>query len=695
MHLMLGRILDHRIVWILAGGLILTIAPSAHAAGAVAKSPSGPGIAPLPRSNYAVHQVCPAPAPGTASCLAMHLVPTTSAARARTHPLGMTRRKPISAASAAEGAFGLRPQDLHSAYGLPSEPTAGSAPQTIAIVDAYDDPTAESDLKVYDEEFHLPACTTANGCFTKLNQEGKVAPLPATNGSWALEIALDIETAHAVCQSCHILLLEASSSSYEALEAAEQRAAEERATEISNSWGGPEPGGDSPAFNHPGLVITASAGDDGYLNWDAPRPGERGFVDYPASSPHVIGVGGTHLRVEAGAWKEETVWNQANNGSGAGGGGCSGVFGAQPWQQELPDWMNVGCGSRRAVADVAADADPYTGAAIYDSTPLEGATLKWTTIGGTSLASPIIASTFALAGGADGVGYPAQTLYTHSGLSSLHDVLSGTNGGCTRFNPSTGYSECTLAEEEAYCSHTLICNAAGGYDGPTGVGTPNGISAFEPGFPAGAARGFLVNGRPAAAKENPSLVLFGTMTLENAAFGKASCRALGGGSIWNEGPEGRAVIEAFTSSDCSAPSCPGLFVSAEKPPELVESVVETEKRKETERVARRGASALPWPAALLEPTLAREPGELRFIINALELTVVAPCAGAEFSFEGSLEPTLLNGVGNGLTPSRLLYTTESGRLISRALPPENDGNVLLLNGQIQIWGAQEQLLSGK
>jgi hypothetical protein len=355
----------------------------------------------------------------------------------------------------------------------------------------------------------------------------------------------------------------------------------------------------------------------------------------------------------------------------------------------------VGCGSHRAVADVAADADPYTGVALYDSTPDEGRTLDWTTIGGTSLASPIIASTFALAGGADGASYPAQTLYTHSGLNSLHDVLSGSNGGCTKFNRRTGYSECTLAEEEAYCSHTLICNAAAGYDGPTGVGTPDGITAFEPGSPAGAARRFDINEAPAEATKNPALIAFGTITLENAAFGTASCTSLGGGRIWNEGEEGRALIEGFTSSDCSAPSCPGLFVTAERPAELLEREVETEKRKERVRVAQRGASTLPWPAALLEPTLPREHGELRFIMKTLTLTVVAPCDAAEFSFEGSFEPTLLNGVKNGLNPTRLAYTKESERLISRALPPENNENVLLLSGQIQILGGEEQLLSGE
>ena len=249
-------------------------------------------VSPLPASDYSVRSVCGLPAPGHARCLALELVPETPAARARTHPLGMTRSAPITPGSAAEGADGLRPQDIHSAYVLPT--TAPSA-QTIALIDAYNDPTAESDLKVYDEEFGLPACTTGNGCFTKLNQQGNASPLPETEGGWALEISLDIEVAHATCQNCHILLVEAESSTSEDLEAAEDSAATAGATEISNSWAGGEPTRDRAAFNHPGVVITASAGDNGYLNWDAPEANERGFVNYPASSPHVIAVGGTRL----------------------------------------------------------------------------------------------------------------------------------------------------------------------------------------------------------------------------------------------------------------------------------------------------------------------------------------------------------------------------------------------------------------
>jgi hypothetical protein len=131
------------------------------------------------------------------------------------------------------------------------------------------------------------------------------------------------------------------------------------ATEISNSWDGEEPVTDSAVFNHPGVVITAASGDNGYLNWQSPEPAAIGHVGYPASSPHVVAVGGTRLSLTSeGAWAGESVWN----GYGATGSGCSETFGAPPWQQELPNWSAVGCGSKRAVADVSADADPYTGA---------------------------------------------------------------------------------------------------------------------------------------------------------------------------------------------------------------------------------------------------------------------------------------------------------------------------------------------
>jgi hypothetical protein len=467
--------------------VLLVLAPAAASAATVS---------PLPESDYAVRSACSAPEPGYAGCLALELEPRTSAARAHTHPLGITRRGPIKTLTPAEGGYGLRPGDLHNAYQLPS--TTFST-QTIAIIDAYTDSTAEHDLGVYDQEFGLPSCTAADKCFKQLNQRGEAGKLPVTKSNekteadgWAIETSLDIEVAHAICQNCQIMLVEANSPTFANLEEAENTAVSAGATEVSDSWGGSEQGEITPqedetdAFNHPGTVITAAAGDDGYLDWDAKEASERGYPDYPASSPHVIAVGGTRLSLNAeGKWGEETVWN----GDGAGGGGCSTELEAPAWQRSVADWSAVGCGAHRAVADVSADADPYTGVAIYDSTP-ESPTKGgpgWIPIGGTSASSPLIASVFALAGGAgknandETVKYPAQTLY--EGLAgtpgSWHDVVSGSNGECTKpFENGTGISGCTALQEATNCSEEAICLATPGYDGPTGVGTPDGIAAF-------------------------------------------------------------------------------------------------------------------------------------------------------------------------------------------------------------------------
>ena len=486
----------------LATGLLLVCATAA-AAGTVP---------PLPRSDYSVRALCSAPSAGHAGCLSLELQPLTAAARARTHPIGMARTV-VRAGQASEGTFGYTPQNLHTAYQLP---TSAPSTQTIALVDVYNDPTAEEDLEAYSEEFGLPACTKANGCFKQVNQGGSAVPgnLPfpktkleleeaqggafpgeeeaAEAAGWGVEISLDMETAHAICETCKILLVEANSSSYGSLETAEATAAALGATEISNSWGGAEAGmtvgaeSESP-FNHPGIVITASSGDDGYLNWDSESGGEIGYANFPASSPHVVSVGGTRLQLSkvTSAWQAESVWN----GDGAGGGGCSSIFFSPIWQRSTLGWSSVGCGGFRAIADVSADADPYTGIAIHDSTPgakCEG-TLQdpnWCTIGGTSLASPLIASVFALAGGAGEVEYPARTLYENesSKPSSLHDVTSGSNGACGKEFTNTGLSGCTAKEESenSGCAKKSICLAGTGYDGPTGVGTPNGITAFEP-----------------------------------------------------------------------------------------------------------------------------------------------------------------------------------------------------------------------
>jgi Subtilase family len=337
---------------------------------------------------------------------------------------------------------------------------------------------------------------------------------------WSVEISTDIEMARAVCQNCRILLVEAGSSAYNLLDEAEQSAVRLGATEVSNSWGGEEPievdskseieAAQAP-FNHPGTVITASSGDAGYLNWteaeEAEAAAERkeqtsyfAGADYPASAPEVVAVGGTKLTLSSSNRANETVWNEDPNpeggSSGAGGGGCSTYFTAPEWQQNVADWSSVGCGSKRAVADVAADADPYTGVAVYDSkTNCEygGAgvivPVHWCPIGGTSVASPIVASLFALAGGSNGVEYPAQTLYSHLQTTSLHSVTSGGNGKCDDdyLSSCRGSLESSSSLFRFDCGEeALICNAAEAcgsrfYDGPTGVGTSNTIAAFKPG----------------------------------------------------------------------------------------------------------------------------------------------------------------------------------------------------------------------
>ncbi len=501
-------------------------APAPATAGALAQLPSA----------YTVKAACAPPSFGHAGCLSLRLVRRSASIRPTTTPeadSSAAGAAPQTAPSPALGELGYTPQELHAAYELPTSAPSG---QTIALVDAYNDPSAAEDLAAYSEEFGLPACTS--GCFTQYNQEGKTTGLPfpkttseletwSTSASkakkeeairaegWGLEISLDIETAHAICQNCHIALVEAKSTSYSDLEAAERAAAGlGTTTEISNSWGGPEcseaPAREcvsgTQAFNHPGIVITASAGDDGYLNWTA-KADERGFASFPASSPDVVAVGGTRLEINghSHAWRSESVWNDGGesggvpDGHGASGGGCSVVFSAQPWQQSLGDWSSVGCAAHRAVADVSADADPYTGVAVRYSRPEcefeyeeESGEVKstphWCMVGGTSLASPLVASVFALAGGAAGVEYPAETLYQNEKLlpASLHDVTalsrSGSNGRCTLpFDEEEALTGCTPEQEaSASCGLQLICLAHSGYDGPTGVGTPHGLEAFKP-----------------------------------------------------------------------------------------------------------------------------------------------------------------------------------------------------------------------
>ncbi|MCO6010773.1 putative Ig domain-containing protein [Actinoallomurus purpureus] len=324
---------------------------------------------------------------------------------------------------------GLAPADLRSAYALPS---SGGSGQTIAIVDAYDDPNAEADLAVYRSQYGLPPCTTANGCFRKVDQNGG-GSLPAADAGWAMEESLDLDMASAICPSCRLLLVEAGRPYTSDLGTAVNTAVRLGAKYVSNSYGGSESSdqtqSDAAYFDHPGVAITASSGDSGYETL------------YPAASRNVTAVGGTRLSRSAAArgWSE-SAWS----GSGS---GCSAYDAKPAWQTD------TGC-PRRTTADVSAVADPATGVAVYCTYQAGG----WQVVGGTSASAPIVAGVYALAGPPPAQGYPASSPYQHR--AGLFDITSGSNGACT----------------PAY-----LCTAVPGYDGPTGLGTPNGLTAFRAG----------------------------------------------------------------------------------------------------------------------------------------------------------------------------------------------------------------------
>lgn len=333
---------------------------------------------------------------------------------------------------AAAGPVGFTPEQLQAAYALPS--ASAGAGRTVAVVAAYDAPSAEADLAVYRSQFGLPSCTKANGCFRKVDQKGGTK-YPRPDARWAQEIALDLAMVSAICPNCKILLVEATSNNFTDLGAAVDRAVTLGAVAVSNSYGAPEFSAQTAPkyanhYNHPGVAITASSGDAGY------------GVQFPAASAHVTAVGGTTLVPDSTTLRgfTETAWSGA-------GSGCSAYSPKPTWQRDL------GC-HRRSVADIAAVADP--GVAIYSSYPYQGRS-GWLTMGGTSAAAPIVAAIYALAGNTAKVNPPyAASLYSHT--ESLFDVTTGMNGSCG--------------------AATYLCTAGVGYDGPTGLGTPNGLGVF-------------------------------------------------------------------------------------------------------------------------------------------------------------------------------------------------------------------------
>jgi subtilase family serine protease len=311
---------------------------------------------------------------------------------------------------------GFGPNELRNAYHVPA-----GGKGTIAIVDAQDATAAEADLGVYRKQFGLPECTTANGCFKKVNQRGEQGNYPAPDSGWGSEIMLDIEMASAICPACKIVLVEADGADIDNLGTAVNMAVSLGADVVSNSWGGPEDDTTVPSekyFNHPGVAIFASSGDSGF------------GASSPASSQFVIGVGGTSLvKSKSSRGWAERAWSGA-------GAGCSAFVTKPSWQTD------TGCG-KKTISDVSAVADPNTGVAVYDSVGSGG----WAVYGGTSVSSPIVASIFAASGNGKKTG---AVIWNHT--KDFNDVTKGNDGTC---------------------SPAYLCTAGKGYDGPTGWGTPN------------------------------------------------------------------------------------------------------------------------------------------------------------------------------------------------------------------------------
>ena len=384
-----------------------------------------PAVAqPAPAANWHAQRVCDDAPGGYASCFALKLVDDAAAAS----PAQGGRAQP---ATTTPPATGKTPTDIQAAYNIAGLNPGG---RTVAIVDAYGYPNLERDLGVYRAQFGLPACTVSNGCLKIMDQNGG-SKLPRFDSGWADETALDVDAVSAACPGCKILVVQASTPSMANLGTAVATAARQPGVvAISNSYGGGDSADSSYGayYNHPGIAVTASTGDNGYTG-----------SSYPSSSSYVTAVGGTSLfrATSARGWSE-SAWSGA-------GSGCSTVNAALPAAAAF----GTGC-SKRASADVSAVADPQTGLSVY--APTSSTASSWAQYGGTSLSSPLIAAMYALSGNTGSSSTLANSFpYSHTG--NFNDVTSGSTGSC----PVTQW-----------------CLAGTGWDGPTGVGTPNGVAGL-------------------------------------------------------------------------------------------------------------------------------------------------------------------------------------------------------------------------
>ena len=421
------------------GGLATVSAGTVPAAAATSHVTSGPSATPrFARAHHAASlpggftQVCPQPAsPGVMQCsIVVHSQVSVQPAN-----------KPASGS--------LSPGQLRSAYGL-SKAAQASNKGTIAIVDAYNDWHAAADLAKYRSYYGLGSCTTSSRCLRVVNQKGTTAWYPKGNSDWAEEESLDLDMVSAICPKCKIILVEANSNLTSPLSKAEDTAVHLGAKFVSNSWGSPEFSTETSfdsAFEHPGVAVTVAAGDFGYADGS----------QWPAVNPDVTAVGGTTLWMKGKTRTEEKVWNLGTlDGTGS---GCSAYETQQTWQ--AADSSGCSNTSSRVDNDVAADADPRTGPAVYDSYAPSGSGLPngWQQLGGTSAATPIIAAAYALAnpGGRPASG-SLPTQFPYQASSGLRDITIGSNGSC---------------------GGSYLCTAETGYDGPTGLGVPSGVNAFK------------------------------------------------------------------------------------------------------------------------------------------------------------------------------------------------------------------------
>lgn len=431
------------------------------------------------------------PKPGTASCFA--LVRTT---------------KTGGVVPGVDGppATALTPADIQAAYHLP----ATGQGQTVAVVDAFGYSSAESDLAVFRQQYGLPACTTQNGCFSKVDQQGGTN-YPADDSDWSTETALDLDAVSSACPACNILLVEANSNDIPDLAAAADTAVSLGAKFVSNSYGALDSAAAGQVsdsdYNHPGVVVTASTGDVGNQ------------VEWPSSDPDVVAVGGTTLTPASGTSRgwSETAWSKA-------GSGCS-SFEPQPvYQGDL----TTDC-ANRATADISADADPNSGLAEYDT--LNGG---WEQVGGTSLASPLIASMYALAGTPAAGTYPVTYPYIHAS-SDLNDVTGGSNGTCG----------------------DVLCTAGAGWDGPTGLGTPNGVAALAMGS-QGTVSGRITDASTGAPLAGVSVLL--TDTADQLTFRAVT----DGGGAYQVGVSAGTYSVSASKFDFGTVTVDGVAVAAGK-----------------------------------------------------------------------------------------------------------------------------------